>query len=42
VISDEYPGMAIDLNFRSQQPGIAELIGWQIGERLAVDYLLPL
>jgi hypothetical protein len=42
VISDEYPGVAIDLYFRSERPGVNELTDWQIVERQAVDYFMPL
>jgi hypothetical protein len=42
VISDEYPGMAIDLCFDYEAPGVSRLSSWELQEREAVDYFLPI
>lgn len=41
VISDEYPGMAIDLCFYFEPAGVSRLSGWELQEREAVDYFFP-
>lgn len=42
VISDEYPGMAIDLWFDYERAGVPSLSSWELQEREAVDYFLPI
>ena len=42
VISDEYPGMAIDLWFDYEPAGVPRLSSWELQEREAVDYFLPI